>query len=68
MVSRPIQDGGDARHAEHIALLRLTAFDQRERGRQHADLATRARDPVRFGLAGHVDHVRLTRRIEMRQW
>jgi pimeloyl-ACP methyl ester carboxylesterase len=60
-------DRGDPRHADHVALLRLTGGDERERPGLHADHARGARDAVGFGLGRYVDHVRLALCIEMRQ-
>ena len=43
-------DRGDARHADHVALLCAARGDQRQRRRLHADRAGGARDAVRLGL------------------
>jgi hypothetical protein len=58
-------DGGDARHADHVALLRLARGHQREGGRLHADEAGGARHAVRLGLGRDVDHVGLALGVEM---
>jgi hypothetical protein len=65
--TRVIGSGCDARDAEHVALLRVPAFDQRERRRQHADHAAGAGDAVRLALGRDIDHVGLAVRVEMRQ-
>jgi hypothetical protein len=60
-------DGGDARDADHVALLRLPLGDEREGGRQHADEAAGARHAVRHVLGCDVDHMGLAGGVEMGQ-
>jgi hypothetical protein len=60
-------DGGDARDADHVALLRLAAGHQRQRGRQHADAAGGAGHAVGLGLGRHVHHVGLALGVEVGQ-
>ena len=69
-VRRPLRalDGGEARHAEHIALLRRAVAYQRERGRGHADAAAGTRHAAGFGLCADVDHVGLAACVEVAEW
>ena len=58
-------DRRDARDAEHVAFLRAAAANERQRRGLHRDPAAGARDAPRHALSRDVDHVRLTRRVEM---
>jgi ribosomal protein S27E len=50
---------GDARHAQHVALLRHAAADLLQRCRQHADAPARDCNAARFVFSRNADHVRL---------
>ena len=58
-------DRGDARCAQHVALLCGTGADQRERFGAHRNPAAGASEPARNLLARDIDHVRLPGRVEM---
>ena len=58
-------DRGDARDAQHVALLRAARAHQRERLRLHRDAADGTGHAVRDLLASHVDHVRLPGLVEV---
>ncbi len=58
-------DAGDARRAEHVALLGVAAQDEVERRRRHHDAALRHRDAIGHRLVRHVDHPRLAAAAEM---
>ena len=58
-------DRGDARDADHVALLRMSAGDHLEGRRLHQDAAGGDRHPAGLGLGADVDHVGLAGGIEM---
>ena len=60
-------DGGNARDTEHVALARIAGANERERGGGHRDAAAGARETIGYILGGDIDHVRLTRRVEVRK-
>src|SRR5258708_6874767 len=61
------QDRGNARDAEHVALLRAAASHHAEGGRLHGDPPRGHRDAPRDGLLADVHHVRGTPGVEMSQ-
>ena len=60
-------NAGDARNAQHVALLGGAGLDDRQRGGQHLDAAGGDRYPAGRGLAANVDHVGLALCIEVCQ-
>ena len=60
-------DRGDARDAEHVALLRAAGFHHREGVGEHHDAAGGDRHAAAFGLCADVDHVGLAVGVEVGQ-
>ena len=58
-------DGGDAGHAQHVALLGAAGLDQLQRGRLHDDAPAGHRRAVRGRLGAHVHHVGLALGVEV---
>ena len=61
-------DGGNARHAEHIALFGVALLHHREGRRLHNYAAHGPRHTMGFGFFADVNHVGLAPFIEMREW
>src|SRR5262249_58101104 len=59
------ENAGDARGAEHVALLGVALEHQIERRWRHHDAAFGDRDPLGCALRRHVDHARLAAPGEM---